>query len=71
MNWDLSINKRYSDSGTLLNFTIVKQVSILFFVIGLLTIQSCCKCDDPTNRDCPNYDPCFEIEEPIVQKLCS
>lgn len=41
-----------------------------YFFLGLLVVgifaQSCCKCDDPTDPDCPNYDPCFGVEAPIA-----
>ncbi len=38
---------------------------ILFF--ALLTIPGCkCSCDDPTDPDCKNYDPCYGIDPPLT-----
>ncbi len=50
----------------LLNYNIIKPVFLLIIFSGLLIVQSCCKCDDPTNPDCSNYDPCYEVEAPIA-----
>lgn len=43
-----------------------KQISIFLLLTTILGMQSCCKCDDPTNLDCPNYDACYEVEEPVA-----
>ena len=43
----------------------MKNIKILIFslgFLGLLALQSCkeeCPCDDPTNPNCDNYDPCY------------
>ena len=41
------------------------QLPVLFFLIYIVIhFTSCCKCDDPSNVECPNYDPCTEINNP-------
>lgn len=50
----------------LLNKTINRHVCIIVLLTLFLGIQSCCKCDDPTNPDCPNYDSCYEVEKPLA-----
>ncbi len=33
----------------------------------LLTIPGCkCNCDDPTDPDCKNYDPCYGVDPPLT-----
>ena len=48
------------------SYNMTKQISIFLLITAILGMQSCCKCDDPTNLDCPNYDACYEVEEPIA-----
>lgn len=42
----------------------MKNLPILYIVfsIGLFLFISSCECDDPTDPDCDNYDPCYESE---------
>lgn len=43
------------------------KTGVLTFIViySCLTLFSgCCKCDDPTDPECPNYDPCYEVYEP-------
>ncbi len=35
---------------------------LLIFCISLIA----CDCEDPTNPDCSNYDPCWELEQPNI-----
>lgn len=47
----------------------IKLISILLFFSGLMVLYNGCKddecpdvpCDDPSNPECPNYDPCYEM----------
>lgn len=43
---------------------LLKYKSIIFFITTLVLISSCCECEDVSNPDCPNYDPCHNSEEP-------
>lgn len=46
----------------------MKNIHILYTLlsIGLLLFISSCGCDDPTDPDCNNYDPCWETTEPVT-----
>jgi|GEM_PF-1994094 hypothetical protein len=47
--------------------TIVALLSISFYSCRKANDeQACC---DPTNPDCPNYDPCYGVEEPSAEFL--
>jgi hypothetical protein len=41
---------------------------VVWFILTIFTLCGCksCKeeCDDPTNPECPNYDPCFGLQLP-------
>ncbi|MFT4754454.1 MAG: hypothetical protein ACI9GM_000053 [Salibacteraceae bacterium] len=41
---------------------IKKYTSLLLISCALLLIQSC-KCDDPSDPSCPNFDPCLCVNE--------
>ncbi len=42
------------------------------FILGQLMVSSCCKdCSDPTNPECPNYNPCLNIKEYTADFYCS
>lgn len=47
-----------------------KLIQSLLLMGAVVLLVMCCKpepeppCDDPTNPECPNYDPCFGKEEP-------
>ncbi len=41
----------------------MKKLILLFLALGLLAWQGCKRCDDPTNPECRNYDPCYELTE--------
>lgn len=36
----------------------------MFSMLGILLV-ACCTCDDPTDIECANYDPCHDIE-PLI-----
>lgn len=38
----------------------------MIIVTAVLSISSCHKCDNPADPDCPNYDPCFDVEAPTA-----
>ncbi len=42
--------------------------SILYLSLALLVlIPGCkCSCDDPTDPDCKNYDPCYGADPPLT-----
>jgi len=56
----------------------ILKISFLLFLIAFLVI-GCGKddditecpapCDDPANPECPNYDPCWNIQEPTAEIL--
>lgn len=48
----------------LLNYKL--PVCFLIIFSPVILFQGCCKCDDPSNPECPNYDPCYEVESPIA-----
>lgn len=45
----------------------IKPFHTLLLMVGIVLLAQCCKtddeptppCDDPTNPECPNYDPCY------------
>lgn len=39
---------------------------ILIFYLSILFVLQSCKCDDPSDPKCKNYDPCFEVQEPTA-----
>lgn len=43
----------------------MRNLIIIFSLATLLVLQSC-RCDDPTDPKCKNYDPCFEVQEPTA-----
>lgn len=45
----------------------MKNISLLYALlsIALLLFISSCECDDPTDPDCDNYDPCWDATEPV------
>lgn len=40
----------------------------LVFIIAILalTVLQACRCDDPRNPDCKNYNPCIDVQEPTA-----
>lgn len=41
-------------------------LGIVLFALCLVMASACDNCEDPTNPECENYDPCWGMEEPIV-----
>lgn len=47
-----------------------KLFHTLLLMAGIVLLAQCCKpeptppCDDPSNPECPNYDPCYGKEKP-------
>ncbi len=54
-----------------------KLIQHLLLMGAVLLLAQCCKpddeptppCDDPSNPECPNYDPCYNVEEPTAKIL--
>ncbi|MDZ4824495.1 MAG: hypothetical protein SH856_13630 [Flavobacteriales bacterium] len=32
----------------------------MMWLFALVMLDSCCRCDDPADADCKNYDPCYD-----------
>lgn len=43
----------------------MKNSIFLFSLIAFLMLQSC-RCDDPSDPNCKNFDPCYEVQEPTA-----
>ncbi len=40
----------------------MKKLIPLFLALGMLVWQGCKRCDDPTNPECENFDPCWDAQ---------
>lgn len=36
----------------------------LVYVLTVFCFMACCECEDASNPDCPNYDPCHDVVAP-------
>lgn len=53
----------------------IQNISLLLLFMAAIVVgcnkdddaQECPPCDDPSNPECPNYDPCWDIQEPTAK----